>query len=43
MCNKIALLEAFDGPDNIVIFETGINLDMSRSSIQNALSEMNDS
>ena len=42
MCNKIALLEAFDGLDNIVICETGINLDMSRSSIQNALSEMND-
>ena len=40
MCNKIALIEV--GPDNIVLFGTGINLDMSRSSIQNALSEMSD-
>ena len=31
-----------NGPDNIMIFETGINLDMPRSSIQNALLEMND-
>ena len=31
-----------NGPDNTVLFETGIILDMSRSSIQNALTEMND-
>ncbi len=31
-----------NGPDIKELFETGINLDMSRSSIQNALSEMND-
>ena len=31
-----------NGPDNIVIFETGINIDASRSSIENVLSEMND-
>ena len=31
-----------NGPDNTVLFETGIILDMSRSSIQNSLSEMND-
>ena len=31
-----------NGPDDIVLFKTGIDLDMSRSSNQNALSEMND-
>ena len=30
------------GPYNIVLLKTGINLDMSRSCIQNVLSKIND-
>ncbi len=48
MCNKIALIVGLivkvthNGPDEIVLFQTGTALDMSKSSKQNALSEMND-
>ena len=31
-----------NGPDDIVLFKTGIALDMSRSSNQNAISDVND-
>ena len=44
-CNKMALIVAFDGqygPYNIVLLKTDIDLDMSRSYIQNALSDRND-